>query len=68
MNNQDFNVVAAPNKSKIQGKIVKIKYDIEGGTEVLHVKVEKSYDVEGMPNFTNLHIGKSIKILYSSRQ
>ncbi len=62
MSEQNFNVQAAPNESKIQGKIVKIKKDLESMAEIWQVKIEKSFDVKGMLNFTKSRLGDSIKI------
>src|SRR5688572_19889835 len=62
MSEQNFYVQAAPNKSKIQGKIVKIEKDKESMAEIWEVKVEKSFDVEKAPNFTKSRTGNSIKI------
>jgi hypothetical protein len=62
MNNQNFNVQAAPNKSRIRGKVVKIVKDKKLGAKLWQVKVEESYDVNGMPNFTKSRVGDFIKI------
>jgi hypothetical protein len=62
MSEQSFNVQAAPNESKIQGKIVKINKDTESMSQVWDVKIEKSVDVKGMPNFTKSRLGNSVKI------
>ena len=62
MNEQSFNVQSAPNKSKIRGKIIKIEKDSKLMTTIWQVEVDKSFDVEGMLNFTKLRIGNTIKI------
>lgn len=62
MEEQNFKVKSAPNKSKIRGKVIKIENNPKLGATVLQIKVEESYDVDGMLNFTKSRVGSIIKI------
>jgi hypothetical protein len=54
-------ILAAPNNSKIKGKIRNMKRNSKISVEM---EVIDSNDVDALPNFTKRHIGSDIPIIF----
>jgi hypothetical protein len=54
-------ILAAPNKSKVKGKINGIKRNSQ---TVVSLEIISSEDVEGLPNFTKSRVGTTIEVKY----
>lgn len=55
-------ITAAPNESKVCGALVKVERGPEGVGYVWKIRVDESYDINGLPNFTKDRVGKIIPI------
>lgn len=62
MDKEQSGVPAAPNESKVRGRIVDIEPGPEGIGSIWKVEVNESLDVGILPNFTRAYIGKVISI------
>jgi hypothetical protein len=63
MDSQRFGVNAAPNESKIRGKIVKIDPGPEGLGSIWTIEVSETEDIDNLPNFARRYVGKLISVL-----
>ena len=60
---EPMGVQAAPNESRVRGRLLSITPGEAGQGTTWKLKVEKSLDVDDLPNFARAHTGKTIEIL-----
>jgi hypothetical protein len=60
---EPMGVPAAPNASRVRGRLLSIEPGEEGQGTIWKVKVDASLDVDKLPNFARAHIGKVIEII-----
>jgi hypothetical protein len=54
-------ILAAPNNSKVKGKIIGVKRNSQ---TVVSLEITSSDDVDGLPNFTKSRVGTTIEVKY----
>ncbi len=59
---QRSGVPVVPNASLVRGRVERIAPEPGGRGSVWDIAVEKSDDVDGMPNFTRAHVGQTIQV------
>ena len=51
-----------PNASRVRGRLVQVQPEPDGYGSVWEVAVDESLDIDGLPNFTRAHVGKTIPV------
>jgi hypothetical protein len=62
VDHKKYAVRAAPNESRIRGRLVKVAPGPEGVGELWKVKVDESEDIGGMSNFGRARVGETISV------
>ena len=59
---ESLGVPAAPNASRVRGRLVSIRPGPEGQGAIWEIAVAESEDVDNLPNFGRVQIGRTISV------
>ncbi|MBI1743122.1 hypothetical protein HYR54_08665 [Candidatus Acetothermia bacterium] len=51
-----------PNASRVRGQLVRIVPDPSGRGSLWEIAIDRAQDVEGLPNFAQAYVGKTIQV------